>query len=197
MVGPSGAGKSTLLALLLRFYDPTRGRVLVDDHDVRHLKLASLRVQIATVLQDTLLFATSVRDNIAYGAPGASIEEIEAAARLANADAFITALPDGYDTILGERGVTLSEGERQRIALARGAIGGASILVLDEPTTGLDEANAQAVMKALEQVAQGRVTLLITHELAHAVGCDEILWLEEGRILERGAHADLMRRDGR
>src|SRR5262249_6547711 len=147
LVGPSGTGKSTLASLLLRLYDPTAGRVLIDGHDVREYTLASLRAQVSVVLQDTVLFAASVRDNIGYGAPGSSPEAVEEAARLANAHDFILALPQGYDTVLGERGVTLSGGQRQRIAIARAALRRAPILILDEPTTGLDEENERVVVE--------------------------------------------------
>src|SRR5262249_8399170 len=146
LVGPSGIGKSTLVSLILRLYDPVQGRVLIDGHDIRDYTLASLRGQISVVLQDTLLFAASVTDNIAYGTPGATRGEIEAAARLANAHDFIENLPCGYETILSERGVSLSQGQRQRLAIARAAIRKAPILILDEPTTGLDEENEQAVI---------------------------------------------------
>jgi ATP-binding cassette, subfamily B, bacterial len=192
LAGPSGIGKSTLASLLLRLYDPTEGRVLIDGRDIREYTLASLRAQISAVLQDNSLFAASAHDNIAYGAPGATREEVEAAARLANAHDFIRALPQGYDTILGERGVTLSHGQRQRIALARAAVRMAPLLILDEPTTGLDEENERAVLDALERLALGRTTFLITHDLRLAAGADLILYLEKGRVLERGTHAELM-----
>ena len=197
LVGPSGSGKSTFASLVLRLYDPTAGRVLVDARDVREYTLASLRAQMSVVLQDSLLFAATVRDNIAYGAPGASPEAIEAAARLANAAGFIEALPQGYDTVLGERGVTLSHGQRQRIAIARAAIRQAPILILDEPTTGLDKQNERAVIDALERVAAGRTTLLITHEPRLAARADLILYLEDGRVQERGTPAELLQLDGR
>jgi ATP-binding cassette, subfamily B, bacterial len=197
LVGPSGNGKSTLVSLLPRLYDPVEGRVLIDGRDVRDYTLDSLRAQISMVLQDTLLFAASVRDNIAYGAPSATHDEVEAAARLANAHAFVEALSEGYDTVLGERGVTLSTGQRQRISIARAAIRRAPLLILDEPTTGLDEESERAVTDALERLARGRTTFFITHDLQMAVGADQILYLEGGRIRERGTHADLMRANGR
>ena len=182
LVGPSGAGKSTFASLLLRFYDPTSGRVLIDGRDIREFTIASLRTQISVVLQDTLLFATTIRDNIAYGAPGSPPEAIEAAARLANAHGFITAFPQGYDTVVGERGVTLSSGQRQRIAIARTAIRRAAVLILDEPTSGLDGENERAVIEALEQLARGRTTFLITHDLRLAARADVILYLDGGRL---------------
>jgi ATP-binding cassette subfamily B protein len=197
VVGPSGSGKSTLVSLILRLYDPQRGRVLIDGRDIRHFTLESLRSQTSVVLQDNILFAVSVRDNIAFAAPGASFEEIEQAARLANAHEFITALPQGYDTIVGERGVTLSHGQRQRIAIARAAIRKAPILILDEPTTGLDKKNEQAVLEALRRLNPGPTTFLVTHDLRHVEGSDLIVYLDSGRIVERGTHDELLRTGGR
>jgi ATP-binding cassette, subfamily B, bacterial len=197
LVGASGSGKSTLASLLLRLYDPVGGRVLIDGRDIREYTLESLRAQIAVVLQDSILFAASVRDNIAYSAPSATEAEIEAVARLANAHEFIQALPQGYETILGERGATLSGGQRQRIAIARAALRQSSILVLDEPTTGLDKQNELAVIQALERLARGRTTLTITHDLQLAARADLILYLEGGRVRERGTHAQLRQLNGR
>ena len=182
LVGPSGSGKSTLAGLILRLHDPSGGRVLVDGRDIREYTLASLRAQVAVLLQDALLFAASVRDNIAYGAAEAGEEEIVAAARLANAHAFIEALPEGYDTVLGERGVTLSAGQRQRIAIARAALSRAPIVILDEPTTGLDAENERAVVQALERLTTGRTTFTITHDLDLAAGADLVLRLEGGYV---------------
>lgn len=197
LVGPSGSGKSTFAHLVLRLYDPTAGRVLIDGRDLREYTLASLRAQMSVVLQDSLLFAASVRDNIAYGALGASREAIEDAARLANAEPFIHMMPQGYDTIVGERGVTLSYGQRQRIAIARAAIRGAPILILDEPTTGLDKENEWTVIEALERLAATRTTFLITHDLRLAARADLILYLEAGRVRERGTHTALLGAGGR
>ncbi|MEY6432460.1 ABC transporter ATP-binding protein [Thioalkalicoccus limnaeus] len=197
VVGPSGMGKSTLVSLLLRLHDPREGRVLVDGVDIREYRLDSLRAQISIVLSDSLLFAASVRDNIGYGAPDASTEQIERAARLANAHAFITALPNGYDTLLGERGVTLSSGQRQRIAIARAALRRGPILILDEPTSGLDRDNERAVIEALENLSRGRTVLMITHDLELAARADRILYLEAGGLSEQGAHAELLGRGGR
>jgi ATP-binding cassette subfamily B protein len=196
LVGPSGGGKSTLFSLILRLYDPNSGSVKIDGCDVREFTLESLRAQISVVLQDNVLFAASVRDNIAYGAQGASQEEIYAAAKLANAHEFITQLPLGYDTVLGERGVTLSHGQRQRIAIARAAIRQAPILILDEPMTGLDRKNERDVLDALEGLYGRRTTFLITHDPHHAATADTILYLEQGRIVERGTHDELIRLNG-
>jgi ATP-binding cassette subfamily B protein len=200
IVGPSGGGKSTLTHLILRLYDPTAGRLRIDGHDLRDLQLDSLRAQIGVVLQDSLLFATSVRENIALGAEGLSAAEadaeIEAAARLANAHDFIQALPQGYDTPVGERGATLSNGQRQRLAIARAAVRPRPILILDEPTTGLDRENERLVLEALERLSAGRTTLHITHRLDAARQADRILFVADGRILEDGTHAALLARGG-
>ncbi|HET7196395.1 MAG TPA: ABC transporter ATP-binding protein [Nocardioides sp.] len=183
LVGPSGSGKSTLLNLLLRLYDPVSGRVIVDGRDVREYTLASLRTQIGVVLQETVLFAASIGDNIAYGNAEASRDEVEVAARMANAHDFIMAMPEGYDTVVGERGVTISGGERQRIAIARAALRRAAILVLDEPTTGLDDENAQQVTEALDRLAGRCTTFLVTHDLRQVSRADQIIHLEAGRIV--------------
>ncbi len=196
LTGPSGSGKTTLLGLLLRLYDPLRGQVMVDGRDVREFTLESLRAQISVVLQDTVLFASSVRDNIACAAPDASAHDIEAAARLAKAHEFIVALPQGYETIVGERGVTLSQGQRQRIAIARAAVRNAPILLMDEPTTGLDKRNEQGVLQALARLNGDQTRFLITHDLTQAANADLVLYLVEGRIVESGTHAELLRRDG-
>ncbi|MEL7084069.1 MAG: ABC transporter ATP-binding protein [Cyanobacteria bacterium J06597_1] len=196
LVGPSGGGKSTLTSLLLRLYDPQSGRVLIDGRDIRQFTLDSLRQQIGIVLQDSILFGVSIRDNIAYGCLGATQADVETAADIANAHQFIAALPNGYDTILGEGGATLSGGQRQRIAIARAAIRRSPIVILDEPTTGLDNASKRAVSEALARLTQGRTTFTITHDLTTSVGADCILYIESGRILERGSHTELMRTDG-
>jgi ATP-binding cassette subfamily B protein len=193
LTGPSGMGKSTLASLILRLYDPSHGSVMIDGRDIREYTLASLRSQISVVLQDSILFAADVWDNIAYGAPDATHEEIIAAAELANAHQFICQLPEGYETVLGERGTTLSHGQRQRIAIARAAIRRVPILVLDEPTTGLDEENERAVVEALRRLAVGRTTFLISHDLRLTAGADVILYLEDSRAREFGAHDELMR----
>ena len=197
LVGPSGIGKSTLVNLILRLYDPQEGRVLVDGRDVRDYTMESLRTQIGVVLQDTMLFAASVRENIRYGSGEATDQEVEEAARLANAHDFILELPEGYDTVIGERGVTLSGGQRQRLAIARTAIRRAPILILDEPVTGLDGENAREVTEALERLAAGRTTFLITHDLRQVEHANRIVYLQDGRALEQGSHADLLRSGGR
>ena len=196
VTGASGSGKSTLASLVLRLYDPSHGAVLIDGRDIREYTLESLRAQISVVLQDPMLFAASVRDNIAYGAPTAPRAEIEAAALLAGAHSFIATLPAGYDTMLGERGVTLSGGQRQRIALARAAVRRSSILILDEPTTGLDAENALAVTEGLRAIARGRTTLLISHDLDLVSRCELILVLDRGKLIECGTHDELIRANG-
>ncbi len=192
LVGPSGGGKSSLVSLLLRLYDPLEGNIFIDGHDLREYKVDSLRQQVSIVLQESVLFAVSVKDNIAYGCLNATDEEIEAAARLANAHDFIEGLPQGYDTILGERGSTLSGGQRQRIAIARAAVRQSPIVILDEPTTGLDQENERAVSEALERLTQNCTTFWITHNLKAAEQADTILYIESGRVVEQGTHSELM-----
>jgi ATP-binding cassette subfamily B protein len=197
IVGPSGVGKSTLASLILRLYDPAEGSVRIDGRDVRGYTVKSLRSQISIVLQDSVLFAGSVWDNIAYGSSEASRDQIVEAAKLANAHEFVQSLPEGYDTILGERGVTISNGQRQRIAIARAAVRRAPILILDEPTIGLDEENERAVIVALERLSHQRTTFLITHDLELASRCDSIVYLDSGFALEIGSHKELMVLGGR
>jgi ATP-binding cassette, subfamily B, bacterial len=197
VVGPSGGGKSSFVSLLLRLYDPLEGRILIDGHDLREYQVDSLRRQISIVLQDSILFATSVRENIAYGCLGACESEVIAAAKLANAHDFIMKLPQGYETILSERGSTLSGGQRQRIAIARAAIRQAPIVILDEPTTGLDQENEHAVTEALDRLTRGRTTFWITHNLNAARQADQVFYIEQGELLERGTHRELLRKNGR
>jgi ATP-binding cassette, subfamily B, bacterial len=197
LVGASGAGKSTLVSLILRLYEPQEGSIYVDGVDVKGYRLKSLRRQIGIVLQDSVLFGTTIRENIAYGKLDATMEEIEAAARLANAHEFITRLEDGYDTVIGERGDTLSGGQRQRISIARAVVRNAPILILDEPMTGLDAESAAKVQEALDRLTAGKTSFLITHDLYAASGADLVLLLEDGRIVEQGSHADLMSRSPR
>jgi len=182
LVGESGSGKSTIADLLLRFYDPQRGRILVDGTDIRRYTLASLREQIAVVMQESVLFDASIRENVTYGDLDATEEEIVEAAKRANADEFISALPDGYETEVGERGANLSGGERQRVAITRAIIRDAPILILDEPMSGLDAANEEKVAQALARLTENRSTLMITHDLEAAAGADVVLELKNGRV---------------
>jgi len=191
LVGASGAGKSTIANILLRFYDPVGGRVLIDGTDIRDYTLASLRQQIAIVLQESVLFATTIRENIAYGKLDASWEEIVAASRAANAHDFIMGLEKGYDTVLGERGGTLSGGQKQRIAIARAIVRNAPILILDEPMAGLDVKSEAMVREALTRLMARKTCLMITHDLEVVTGADLILVLEGGRIVEQGTHVEL------
>lgn len=196
VVGPSGAGKSTLMSLLQRFHDPVAGRVLVDGHDIRDVQQLSLRKQIGVVLQDAMLFNETVRENIGYGSPDASFDEIVAAAKAANAHEFIERLPQGYDTIVGERGNRLSAGERQRISIARALVKNPPILILDEPTSALDAESESLVQEALQRLSQGRTTFAIAHRLSTVVDADRILVLRAGRIVEHGSHEQLMSHAG-
>lgn len=192
VAGPSGSGKTTLVSLLLRLYDPQHGKILIDGHDIRRFTLASLRAQFSVVLQDSLLFAATIRDNIAYGVADATAQQVEAAATLANAHDFIVRLPGGYDAQVGERGVTLSAGQRQRIAIARAAIRQAPMLILDEPMTGLDEASERAVYEALERVSRGRTTLLVTHDLRHAASAGMVVYVDPATGVHAGTHRELL-----
>ena len=196
LVGPSGVGKSTICSLIPRFYDVTEGQVLIDGKDVRDYTLDSLRSNIAVVQQDVYLFNNSVRDNIAYGNWEASLEEIKEAARRANIDDFIESLPDGYDTMVGERGVRFSGGERQRISIARAFLRNPPILILDEATSSLDNISERAIQAALDDLSRDRTTLVIAHRLSTIRNADEILVLSDRGIAERGSHADLLAKGG-
>ena len=196
LVGPSGAGKSTVAKLMLRFYDPGAGSIRLDGHDLSSLTLRSLRESVAVLLQETLVFDGTIRENIAYGRPDATDEEIEAAAKAADAHDFILALREGYDTSIGQKGRLLSGGQRQRIAIARAMIRDAGVLVLDEPTTGLDAGSSEKVMRPLQRLMEGRATIVISHNLMTVREATEIAVLEDGRVTERGTHADLLQRDG-
>jgi len=192
IVGATGAGKSTLISLVPRLYDPSSGTVSIDGEDIRNYSVQSLRAQISLVLQDSLLFSGTVRENIAFGRPDASDKEIVAAAVVANAAEFIDVLPDGYETLVAEGGTSLSGGQKQRIAIARAILRGSPILILDEPTSGLDTASERTVIDALERAARGRTTLLIAHRLTTVRLADRIIVLEKGRIVEEGPHQELL-----
>jgi ATP-binding cassette subfamily B protein len=196
LVGPSGAGKTTIFALLLRFYDPDRGTVEVDGLAVNEAELAALRSRFALVPQETALFADTVAANIAYGAKDATMTEIETAAKAAFAHDFVMALPQGYDTPLGEGGVTLSAGQRQRIAIARAVLRNAPILLLDEATSALDAESETLVQKALDRIMEGRTTLVIAHRLATVMRADRILVFDHGRLVEEGTHQSLIGKGG-
>lgn len=192
IVGATGAGKSTLISLVPRLYDPSSGTVSIDGEDIRNYSVQSLRAQISLVLQDSLLFSGTIRENIAFGRPDASDEEIATAAVVANAAEFIDLLPDGYETLVAEGGTTLSGGQKQRIAIGRAILRSSSILILDEPTSGLDAASERTVIDALERAARGRTTLLIAHRLTTVRLADRIIVLDKGRIVEEGSHQELL-----
>jgi ATP-binding cassette, subfamily B, bacterial len=196
LVGPTGAGKSSIIGLIPRFYDPFSGGIAIDGEDTRNFTLRSLREQISFVLQETILFHAPIWQNIAYGKPEASRDEIIRAARLANAHEFIERMPEGYDTMVGERGVTLSGGQRQRIAIARAIIRNSPILILDEPTSGLDSSSEKLVLEALGRLTAGKTVIVITHHLETIVKADVIFTLKDGRIVESGAHEQLLAQGG-
>jgi subfamily B ATP-binding cassette protein MsbA len=196
LVGPTGAGKTSIISLIPRFYDPTSGVVKLDGTDVRRLTQKSLRQQMSFVLQETVLFHGTVWNNIAYGKPEASRGEILRAAELANAHEFIERMPDGYDTIIGERGITLSGGQRQRIAIARAIIRDTPLLILDEPSSGLDAASEKLVFEALDRLMEQRTTIVIAHRLSTIRRADVIFVVKDGTIVERGNHEALLRSGG-
>ena len=196
IVGSTGSGKSTLLSLLPRFYDPTLGRILIDGVDIADHKVAALRAQIGFVLQDSVLFPGTIRENIAYGRPDAAEQDIIAAARIANADEFIARMPRGYDSLVGEHGNTLSGGQRQRIAIARTVLRNSPILVLDEPTAALDPQSELLVIEALQRLMKGRTVIMIAHRLNTLIGADKIIVLKDGVVAEQGPYDDLIARGG-
>ena len=197
LVGSSGAGKTTLADLLPRFYDPTRGRVLVDGVDLRELKINSLRQKMAIVSQDTFIFNTTVRENIIYGVEDASDSDIYEAAQMANALAFIQDLPLGFETVLGDRGVRLSGGQRQRIAIARALLRNPEILILDEATSALDSVTENLIQESLEKLSKGRTVIAIAHRLSTISGADKVVVMEKGRIVEQGSYQDLLKERGK
>jgi ATP-binding cassette subfamily B protein len=196
LLGATGSGKSTIINLIPRFYDPTAGRVTLDGFDIRRATLASLRDQIGIVLQESSLFGTSVRDNIAFGRPTATDTEIVAAARAAQAHDFILEMPQGYDTHVGERGVTLSGGQKQRLAIARALLKNPRLLILDDATSSVDAETEQLIQRALSHLMQGRTTFVIAQRLSTVRAADLVLVLDKGRIAARGTHDDLLRTSG-
>jgi len=197
IIGPTGSGKSTITQLIPRFYDPQKGRVLVDGADVRDVALDDIRRTIGMVTQDPFLFSDSVRANIAFGRPEATDDEIERAARMAQADTFIRALPEGYDTVVGERGFTLSGGQRQRVAIARAILVDPRILVLDEATASVDASTEREISRALAAVMEGRTTIIIAHRPATIALADRVVLVDEGRVVAEGTHAELVRTNDR
>jgi ATP-binding cassette subfamily B protein len=192
LIGHTGSGKTTLAALVPRFYDASRGKVLIDGHDVRDVTLASLRAEIGVVAQDPFLFSATVRENIAFGAPWAEDGDVERAARLAQAHEFIAALPDGYETVIGERGITLSGGQRQRVAIARALIVDPRVLILDDATASVDATTEALIRAGLREAMEGRTTLIIAHRLSTIALADELVVLDGGRICARGTHDELL-----
>jgi ATP-binding cassette subfamily B protein len=196
IIGPTGSGKSSLISLIPRFYDTNAGSVLVDGHDVRSYDLTALRSQIGIVLQTSLLFSATIRENIAFGRPEASLDEVVTAAKAAQAHEFILEMPRGYETIVGERGITLSGGQRQRVAIARALLMNPRILILDDSTSSVDTQTERLIQQALDHLMEGRTTFVIAHRLSTVRRADLILVLEDGRIAERGKHQDLLDRNG-
>ena len=196
ILGAPGSGKSTIVQLIPRFYDASEGRITIDGQDVRDMTLASLRRNVGIVLQDVFVFSASLRDNIAYGASDASMDDVVRAARVAQLDDFIQALPRGYDSMVGERGVRLSGGQRQRLAIARTLLLDPPILILDDSTSSVDMATEYGIQQAMAEVVKGRTTFVIAHRLSTVRKADKILVLDDGEIAERGSHEELMERGG-
>ncbi len=192
LLGPTGSGKSTIISLIPRFYDPTEGRVLIDGQDIRQFTLNSLRNQIGIVLQDTTLFAATIRENIAFGVPDATMEQIIDAARAAQAHDFIMQMPRGYDTPVGERGVTLSGGQKQRLAIARALLTNPRILILDDALSSVDTGTEHLIQQALEHLMRGRTTFVIAHRLSTLLNADQIVVLDRAGIVARGTHSELL-----
>jgi ATP-binding cassette subfamily B protein len=196
LVGPSGAGKTTITYLLPRLYDPTEGRVLIDGHDLKEVQLDSLAEHIGMVTQETYLFHDTLRANLLYARPGAAQSELESVCRAANIHEFITSLPDGYDTLVGERGYRLSGGEKQRVAIARVLLKDPRVLILDEATSHLDSQSEALIQEAMQTVKQGRTSLVIAHRLSTVIDADVILVMDDGRLVEQGRHEELLRQGG-
>ena len=196
-IGSSGAGKTTLVDLICRFYDPTRGKIMIDGIDLRQIELNSLRSKMAIVSQDTFIFNTSVRNNIAYGLEGITDQAIEQAARSANAWDFVQQLPEGLDTVLGDRGVRLSGGQRQRIAIARALLRNPEVLVLDEATSALDSVTEKLIQESLEKLSVGRTVIAIAHRLSTIMNADKVVVLEKGYIVEQGKYQELLKQEGK
>jgi ATP-binding cassette subfamily B protein len=196
LVGPTGSGKSTLVHLIPRYYDATSGRILIEGIDIRELNLDQLRVSVGVIFQETFLFSASVAENISYGRPDASLEEIQHSARAAQAHDFISELPEGYDTVIGERGVTLSGGQKQRIAIARAFLMNPRFLILDDATASVDSKTEHAIQTAIRELSAGRTTFIIAHRFSTVQHADRILVLREGRLVETGTHSELLKRGG-
>jgi subfamily B ATP-binding cassette protein MsbA len=197
LVGSSGSGKSTLISVVMAFNRPTQGRVLIDGRDLAGLRLAEYRAQLASVLQENFLFDGTIADNVAYARPGSSLEDVKEACRVAHCDEFISKFPDGYATVVGERGIKLSGGQRQRVSIARAILARPRILILDEATSSLDSESEQMIQDGLRQLRSGRTTFVIAHRLSTIRSADQILVLEGGQVVERGTHAELLALDGR
>jgi subfamily B ATP-binding cassette protein MsbA len=197
LVGSSGSGKSTLISIVMAFNRPTQGRVLIDGNDLATLRLADYRGQLASVLQENFLFDGTITENVGYARPGATVEEVKEACRIAHCDEFISAFPQGYDTVVGERGIKLSGGQRQRVSIARAILANPRILILDEATSSLDSESEQMIQDGLRRLRSGRTTFVIAHRLSTIRSADQILVLEGGQVVERGTHTELLTLGGR